>query len=98
MDVSLLLSNDAHQPIVVGRIFFYDEEFRITRPECKRFQKFTEQQQAELNRVWTRTAYPNYREREILAQKLGTSVRKIQIWFQNKRARSNVMTSVAINQ
>ncbi|PRP83867.1 retinal homeobox protein Rx-like [Planoprotostelium fungivorum] len=48
---------------------------------------FTRSQKEEMMKMYQRTPYPSLRERELLALKMNTTARKVQIWFQNKRAR-----------
>lgn len=49
---------------------------------------FTDEQQEVLEIEYENEAYPNIVRREYLAHRLGTSVRRISIWFQNKRQRN----------
>ena len=56
--------------------------------ETKRRQRITKEQQEILEEVFDNTAKPSSEIRQNLAQRLGMTPRRVQIWFQNKRAKS----------
>ncbi|PRP85117.1 zinc finger homeobox protein 3-like [Planoprotostelium fungivorum] len=84
--------------IDVGRrhYFFYsvgDDGWKLrdlkqdTAPQNPR-RTFSSLQQMELLQLYSRTKYPTMEQKEALARRFNVKRRQIQVWFQNKRARS----------
>ncbi|PRP88843.1 homeobox protein [Planoprotostelium fungivorum] len=74
------------------RIFYFDDATAMhskseTLEGSSSRMTFTRQQIDELVELYGRTTYPTMNERQTLARKFRTSPRRIQVWFQNRRAR-----------
>ncbi|PRP87792.1 hypothetical protein PROFUN_04266 [Planoprotostelium fungivorum] len=70
----------------MGRIYFF------APPKTRQDRKiFTYEQREELLREYKCQPYPTIHRRRELADKMNTSVRSIQIWFQNRRQRTDRM-------
>ncbi|XP_012412478.1 cone-rod homeobox protein-like [Trichechus manatus latirostris] len=48
---------------------------------------YTQEQQRELHAHFEKNKYPDYEERNALADKLGLREHKVQVWFKNRRAK-----------
>ncbi|XP_070610023.1 double homeobox protein 4C-like [Erythrolamprus reginae] len=62
-------------------------KIRAARGERRKRTIFTKEQVARLNEAYKINPYPGYEERESLAQELRIPEARVQVWFQNKRAR-----------
>jgi hypothetical protein len=61
------------------------------KPGSKKRTRANQEQLAVLEEVFANNTSPNSKFREALAAKLGMSERSIQIWFQNRRAKSKLL-------
>ncbi|PRP89105.1 hypothetical protein PROFUN_01825 [Planoprotostelium fungivorum] len=76
------------------KIFFYSvsrEGWRMQQCKERLYDNprrtFNKEQQQELLEVYRKNQYPSVEEKEKLARRFNIPRRKIQVWFQNKRAR-----------
>lgn len=56
-------------------------------PGYKRRIRFTTEQQAILCEAYRQTPKPSRQEKHVLAERLNTTFKRVQVWFQNKRAK-----------
>ncbi|PRP83699.1 retinal homeobox protein-like protein-like [Planoprotostelium fungivorum] len=95
MDISSLINPvewSCTKEVSIARIFFYDHHPTTlnSRKEVKKTPRksFSARQKEELSNLYLRTPYPTLEEREQIARRFHTCQRHIQIWFQNRRART----------
>ncbi|PRP74660.1 hypothetical protein PROFUN_03582 [Planoprotostelium fungivorum] len=84
MDVVSLLSDIEHYEARDSRIFFFLPQ---TPSAVDTRRVFSGEQQRLLQVEYEQGAYPSKREMKYIAQRLNSTPRRVQIWFQNKRQR-----------
>ncbi|PRP78411.1 hypothetical protein PROFUN_13715 [Planoprotostelium fungivorum] len=84
MDVVNLLSDIEHYEAKDSRIFFFLPQ---TPSAVDSRRVFSSEQQRLLQVEYEQGAYPSKRKMKYIAQRLDSTPRRVQIWFQNKRQR-----------
>ncbi|KAL5104716.1 LIM/homeobox protein Lhx3 [Taenia crassiceps] len=68
-----------------------------TAVSCKRGRTtLSAEQRAQLQRVFEENPRPSKKAREALAEEFGLSVRVVQVWFQNQRAREKKLSAASV--
>ncbi|PRP88907.1 hypothetical protein PROFUN_00375 [Planoprotostelium fungivorum] len=100
MDISKILTNHHELPFQhlcqdKQRVFFFcnSQREQTKDGDLGSRRSFSMAQKEEMLRIYSVKPYPTQKEREEIARIMDTTQRRVQVWFQNHRARAHLRRS-----